>query len=255
LHAQLFSLSTSEAFVQTEAMAKSVRGSRALASALLIAALGLTYLAASSAFVSGTTQRPNLRARVTARAEDAEAPAPAPAPSSSVALVKITEESQVTTASLLPGLAGLLLLKSVWIGAGLFAVGSYLARQKDSDIATGLKGIAGSSLEVLNFGAYVNDKYEVTGKVGNAFSEQVNKTKKEGSSGPLDGITTAYNDFDKEVGIKDTIGSFLVSSSDLAAQAIDKAVELNDQYKITEQISEKAAELSKGSQAREAEKK
>jgi len=238
------------------------QGSRALVVAVFIAALGLTYVV-STAFV-GTSARHGLRASVAMRAEEAAkeaakeaapAPAPAPASSSSVALVKITEENQVTTASILPGLAGLLLLKSVWIGAGLFAAGAYIARQKDSDIGAGLKGIAGSSLEVLNFGAYVNDKYEVTGKVGNAFSEQVNKTKKEGSSGPLDGITTAYAEFDKEVGIKDTLGSFLITSSDLAAKAVDKAMELNEQYKITDQISEKVQDLTKGSKAKEAEQK
>jgi len=220
----------------------------------LAAALGLTYVASIS-FVAGTTPGQNLRAAVARRAEEA-AKAPEPA-QSSVALVKVTEENQVTTASILPALAGLLLLKSVWIGAGLFAAGSYLARQKDSDIAAGLKGIAGGSLEVLNFGSYVNDKYAVTGGISTAFSDKIkeNKTTMPGPAGALDTITTAYDEFDRDVGIKDTIGNFLTTSSDLAAQAIDKVVDLNKEYKVTDQISEKFEDLAKGSKAREAEQK
>mmetsp|Transcript_55223 Transcript_55223/g.142229 ORF Transcript_55223/g.142229 Transcript_55223/m.142229 type:complete len:252 (-) Transcript_55223:153-908(-) len=180
----------------------------------------------------------------------ATAPAPAPAPSSSVALVKVTEENSMTTASVLGGLAGLL-VGGVWVGGALFAASSYLARKKDNDVAAALKGVASGSLEALNFSAYVNDKYTVTGKVGDAISKALEKQKAEGGDAVdsitkfTDAVSEAFVSLDKDVGIKDTLGSLATSASELAAQAVDKAIELNDQYKITDQIKEKIEESTK----------
>merc|ERR1711862_570394 len=128
------------------------------------------------------------------------------------------------------------------------------ARKPDSDLATGLKGVAASGLEALNFGAYVNDKYEVTGKIGSSFASVIDNAKAADNtkevattvSGVLDGVGDAIDSVDKDIGIKDTIGTVLVSGSELAAQAIDKAVELNAQYKVTDQIVEKITEATKG---------
>lgn len=194
------------------------------------------------------------------RAEEAAAtpaPAPAPSPSPSVALVKVTEENKVATASVLGGLAGLL-LGGVWVGAGLFAAGAYVSRREDSDASKALKGIASGSLEVVNFGAYLNDKFAVTDKLGSAISEAVGSAKaSSGSSsesldsvtGVFQGAVDAFKAADEDIDFKTTLGTLVTSASDLASQAVEKVVEVNDTYKITDQIKEKIDEASSGTKS------
>jgi len=146
----------------------------------------------------------------------------------SVALVKVTEENSITTASVIGATAGLL-LGGVWLGGALFAATAYLARKKDDDLALGLKGIASGGLEALNFVGYLNEKYTVTDKLGSAISEAVDNLKKEPQNketvtsvtGALDTIKGAIDAFDKDVSIKDTLGSILTAGGELAAQAVD----------------------------------
>merc|ERR1712203_1234485 len=117
-------------------------------------------------------------------------------------------------------------------------------------------GIASGGIEILNFGAYLNDKYTVTDKLGSALSDAVESGGSSGasssSSTPQDNsvsnvlgtVKKTIEDADKEIGFKDTFGTIATSASDLAFQAVDKAVELNDKYKVTDQITEKISEAA-----------
>mmetsp|Transcript_104882 Transcript_104882/g.306322 ORF Transcript_104882/g.306322 Transcript_104882/m.306322 type:complete len:246 (+) Transcript_104882:54-791(+) len=184
-------------------------------------------------------------------AEGAAAPAPAPSEGGSYALVKVTEESKMTTAGVLGGLAGLL-IGGVWVGGALFAASSYFAKKEDSDVSKALKGVASGSLEVLNFGAAINEKYMVTDKLGSAVSSALEGAKSSPDSkgaattvsGFLSGLGEAFQSLDNDVGIKDTLGTLASGATDLAFQAVDKAVELNNEYKISDQISEKVQEAT-----------
>eukprot|EP00437_Effrenium_voratum_P014194 CAMPEP_0181442248 /NCGR_PEP_ID=MMETSP1110-20121109/23930_1 /TAXON_ID=174948 /ORGANISM="Symbiodinium sp., Strain CCMP421" /LENGTH=219 /DNA_ID=CAMNT_0023566167 /DNA_START=64 /DNA_END=723 /DNA_ORIENTATION=+ len=163
---------------------------------------------------------------------------------SSVALVKVTKENSIATAGVLGGVTGLL-LGGFWIGAAGFVATSYLAKKEDSDVASVLKGVSSASLEALNFVDYLNSKYDVTTKVGSALNEALEKGDSETTSsvkGSLDTVGDAINSFDKDVGIKDTLGSLILSGTDLASQLATKVVELNDQYKVTDQIKSKIDE-------------
>jgi hypothetical protein len=176
------------------------------------------------------------------------------AEASSTALVKVTEENKATTASVLGFVAGIL-TGGVWVGAAAFAASSYLSR-KDDDVSTALKGIAATGLEAVNFGAYLSEKYEVSDKVGSAFDSvlESNPEAKKSVSSAWDGISEAYETIDKDVGIKDTLGTILISGSELAQQAVQKAVDLNEQYKITDQIGEKVSEAIDQAQSSTAKK-
>ncbi|CAE8610421.1 unnamed protein product [Polarella glacialis] len=167
---------------------------------------------------------PSMRPRplVTSFSMEAEA---APG-QSSMALVKVDKENTMATAGVLAGVAGVL-VGGVWLGGALFAATSYLVR-KDDDLSKGLSGVATGSLEALNFVDYLSNKYEVTSKLGSALSQ-----------GPLESVSDAITNFDKEVGIKDSLGGILLSGTDLAAQAVAKAMELNEEYRVTDQIKEK----------------
>jgi len=158
--------------------------------------------------------------------------------------LKTKVENAITTASLLGGTVGLL-TGGVWVGAALFAASSYLSRQEESDLSTALKGVSTTALETLNFGAYLNDKYAVTNTISDSFASALESSPeaKKSVDDAWSGVSEAYNSVDQDVGIKDTLGTILASGSELASQAIDKAVELNDQYKVTDQIGEKISEV------------
>lgn len=171
--------------------------------------------------------------------------------SSSVALVKVTKENSIATAGVLGGVAGLL-LGGFWIGAAGFVATSYLAKKEDSDVASVLKGVSGASLEAINFVDYLNSKYDVTSKVGSALNEALEKGDSETTSsvkGSLDTVGEAITSFDKDVGIKDTLGSLILSGTDLADQLAKKVVELNDQYKVADQLKAKIDESLESSKS------
>jgi len=185
----------------------------------------------------------------TARA--AEAASGSSSGSSSVALVKVTKENSIATAGVLGGVTGLL-LGGFWIGAAGFLTTSYLAKKDDDDVATVLKGVSSASLEALNFVDYLNTKYDVTGQVGSALTEALDKSEGETTATVKDSLNTvgdAITSFDKDVGIKDTLGSLILSGTDLANQLASKVVELNDQYKVTDQIKAKIDESLESSKA------
>jgi hypothetical protein len=211
--------------------------------ALLAVVLGSPALVAFTS-VAAPAAQPRLNSVVSLYAEEAAA-SPGPAPSSSVALVKVNEENAITGAGTLAGVAGLL-LGGIWIGGAFFTIASYLARKKDDDVSKALQGLATSGIEAINFVANLNDKYEVTGKIGSAIKEKLdsasagdNKETASSVSKVLSTVTESIESFDKDVGIKDTLGSILTAGSELSAKALDKVVELDKQYKVTEQLKEK----------------
>ncbi|CAE7338971.1 unnamed protein product [Symbiodinium necroappetens] len=98
--------------------------------------------------------------------------------------------------------------------------------KEDSDVASVLKGVSSASLEAVNFVDYINSKYDVTSKVGTALNDALDKSDGETSSSvksSLDSVGDAITSFDKDVGIKDTLGSLILSGTDLASQLATKA--------------------------------
>mmetsp|Transcript_32851 Transcript_32851/g.71691 ORF Transcript_32851/g.71691 Transcript_32851/m.71691 type:complete len:231 (+) Transcript_32851:76-768(+) len=214
----------------------------AAGAALACSTFGTSFLA---------TQQPrSLRTSLQAEAKAAaEAPAPAPAASKapSVALVKVNDENAKTTASVLAGFAGAL-LGGVWLGGALFAASAYYSRKED-DVSSVLKGVATASLEALNFGASLNEKYSVSDSLGSAINEALEKQESSsGVSAFLKGLGDTIKSVDEDIGLKDTFGSLAMAASELAAQAVDKAIELNDEYKITDKIAEQVSQKTKSSQ-------
>mmetsp|Transcript_22518 Transcript_22518/g.77094 ORF Transcript_22518/g.77094 Transcript_22518/m.77094 type:complete len:214 (-) Transcript_22518:228-869(-) len=198
-----------------------------LAAALFAAAV----LSSVTTFVA--PRAPMIRGRATALRAEGE----------STALVVITEENKMTTASVLGGVVGLL-VGGVWVGAALFAAGAFVARKdENSDVSKALKGVAATGLEALNFGAYLNDKYTVTDRIGGAFSD-VLAEQSQGAKSYADGFVDAVQAADKDINFKKTLGDLFTSASELASQAVDKAVAINEEYKITDQIKEKIEEAT-----------
>merc|ERR1712187_1087164 len=96
-------------------------------------------------------------------------------------------------------------------------------------------------------------KYEVTGKVSSSVGSVVEKAKTTEStkqvattvSSAVDSVTRAIENVDKDVGIKDSVGTVLTSGSELAAKAVEKVIDLNAEYKVTNQIVDKITEATK----------
>merc|ERR1712085_91528 len=111
--------------------------------------------------------------------------------------------------------------------------------------STALKGVSSTALETLNFGAYLNDKYAVTSTISDSFTSALESSPdaKKSIDNACSSVNGAYTSVDQDVGIKDTLGTILASGSELASQAVDKVVELNEQYKVTDQIGEKISEV------------
>jgi len=227
-------------------MARRSRVSRAASlCCLAVAALvGLTiYKAtASAAFVGLRSTARNLGAL----GRQAEAKQGAPQTEKSSALVKIDEENIKATGSVLAGLAGLL-VGGLWIGAGLFAAASYAGR-KDDDVGNALRGFSKSALEALNFTATMDSKYKVTDQVGKTVSTAVDKNLKEKDKETLNSavssVSGSVEDLDKEVGIKATLGSLVLTANDFSAQAVEKLLDFNEKNKVTDKLSEQVKGLA-----------
>ncbi|CAE8627501.1 unnamed protein product [Polarella glacialis] len=211
---------------------------RGRSAALLAVALGAPALFTFTAGPAPVARPRFERSLVALEAEPGEK-------TSSMALVKVNEENSVTTAGVLGGLVGLF-IGGVWVGGALFAASSYLARKKDDDLAAGLKGIAAGGLEALNYVDYLNVKYEVTDQVGSALSNALGEAKSGDSketvssvTGVFDSVTQAITSFDKDVGIKDTLGGILSAGVEMSSTAVNKVFELNEEYKVTDQLKAK----------------
>mmetsp|Transcript_58476 Transcript_58476/g.136660 ORF Transcript_58476/g.136660 Transcript_58476/m.136660 type:complete len:239 (-) Transcript_58476:86-802(-) len=226
------------------------RRSRApIALCLFVAALaGLTVYKATvtTTFVGLRGSLRNADVVVRAEAEGAPAPAPAPAPQSTE-LVKIDEANVKATAGVIAGLAGLL-VGGLWIGVALFAASSYLVR-KDDDLGNGIRGASTNFLEALNFTSSMDGKYKVTDKLGKTVSSAVEKNVK--SADTKETINTAVGtvqgsikDLDKEVGIKATLGSLVLTANDFSAQAVEKLLDFNEKNKVTDKLSEQVKGLA-----------
>lgn len=204
---------------------------------LAVSCFLLAEVPSPTVFVAGRSTSCIRTPRLARRAEESSSSS-----SGSSALVKVTEENSITTAGVLAGVVGLL-VGGIWVGAGLFAASSYLARKKDDDVAQILKSVASNALEVVNFVGNLDSKYGVTAKVSDSIKSSVDSAKNspdsKGIADVVGGLGDAITNFDKDVGIKDALGNVLTSSSELAAKAVDKVVELNTQYKVTDQLKEK----------------
>jgi len=203
--------------------------------------LGLLYAASSYAFVSGFNQstvhpsRGSTRVGMRFQGED------------STALVKVNEENTLIAASIIPGAVGLILGHSVWLAAGLFVAGAYCARQQ-GDIADGLKGTSEVSLGLINFGANIVDKYAIGDKISSAFNSAMEKSGNENAAktinDALGNVKSTFDDVDQEVGIANTLGTFVGTAGELASKAANKVVKLNDEYKLTDKIQEQLEQVT-----------
>ena len=107
------------------------------------------------------------------------------------------------------------------------------------------------SLDVYNFLLRMNGKYDLSDKAAAALKDQLEKLKKGDSASTVakveDALNTATSKFDelnKEYDLVEKSKQAIGYAGDLSIKAIDKGLELNKEYKITDQVTSKLQEAS-----------
>ena len=126
-----------------------------------------------------------------------------------------------------------------------------------SQVGEVVRGVGKVSLDVYNFLLKINGKYDLTDKAGAQLKDQLNKLKA-GSSGEtiakvedaLSKATSKFNELDKEYDLVEKGKQALGYAGDLSAKAIDKGLELNAEYKLTDQVVAKVTEAGSAAAAK-----
>merc|ERR1719460_3584922 len=160
---------------------------------------------------------------------------------SSTALVPVNDENIKASSAVTAAGAGLVLGGPV-LAVVTAALGNY-ATTTESEVGEVVRGVGKVSLDVYNFLLKLNGKYDVSDKAGDAIKEQLEKLKATESvatlgkvESALETATSKFAELDKEYDLVEKSKQALGYAGDLSVKAIDKGLELNDEYKITDQV-------------------
>eukprot|EP00522_Entomoneis_paludosa_P017982 CAMPEP_0172441306 /NCGR_PEP_ID=MMETSP1065-20121228/1842_1 /TAXON_ID=265537 /ORGANISM="Amphiprora paludosa, Strain CCMP125" /LENGTH=240 /DNA_ID=CAMNT_0013190575 /DNA_START=87 /DNA_END=809 /DNA_ORIENTATION=+ len=210
----------------------------------------LLLVSSASAFVPSVPQR-TFVTRVAMSEETEEevaappAPAPAPAPAAPAAtggaLVPIKEETVEFTAGILGGAAGFIIGGPV-LGAITAAAANY-ASKMEGDVSDVIQAVSKSSIQVFNYLANLDAKYEVLGKAKGSLDEALDKLKANPSVDPetVKKVETALaNTKSKITEVNeeyDLVGGGVTALGvvgDLVEKTVAKASELNSEYALSD---------------------
>ena len=172
--------------------------------------------------------------------EEASAAAPA-APKTGGALVPIKEETVEFTAGIIGGAVGFAVGGPV-LGAIGAAAANY-ASKTDMEVGEVVQAVSKSSIEVYNYLANLDAKYELLSKAKSSLEESLEKIKAADKVDPetvkkvedaLASTTKKMSEINEEY---DLVGAGLTAFGvvgELVEKAVQKAGELNEEYKLTE---------------------
>mmetsp|Transcript_12668 Transcript_12668/g.43755 ORF Transcript_12668/g.43755 Transcript_12668/m.43755 type:complete len:222 (-) Transcript_12668:95-760(-) len=173
-------------------------------------------------------------------------------PAETSALVPINEETIASSASVTTGVVGYVIGGPVF--AVLTAIAGNYAVKRDGEVGDVIRGFGKVSLDVFNFLLKLNGKYDLTSKASVAAKSAVDKLKESDSDGTLGKLETSLaaataklSSLDMEFGLVEKGKQVLGYAGDLSVKAIDKSIELNSEYKLTDKVTEavKAAATTK----------
>mmetsp|Transcript_30609 Transcript_30609/g.57329 ORF Transcript_30609/g.57329 Transcript_30609/m.57329 type:complete len:237 (-) Transcript_30609:315-1025(-) len=206
----------------------------------------LASLHGASAFVPQQRAfvRPAVVSFMADEEEVAEAPAPAasaPAPASGGKLVPVKEETVEFTAGILGGAAGLVIG-----GPALAAIGAAAANyisKSDNDAGVAVGAVSKSAIEVYNYLATLDSKYEILSKAKNSLEKALDKLKAQENVDPaaIEKVESALASTKEKIAEVndeyDLVGSGVTALGvvgDLVEKTIKKVSELNEEYNLTE---------------------
>lgn len=160
------------------------------------------------------------------------------------ALVPIKEETVEFTAGLIGGAAGFVVGGPVLSAIGA-AAANYVSKM-DGDVSTVVQAVSKSSIEVFNYLANLDKKYEVVSKAQTSLTAALDKLKAGDNVDPatvakvesaLASTQSKISEINDEY---DLVGGAVTAFGvvgDLVEKAIKKAGELNAEYKLTDKAS------------------
>jgi hypothetical protein len=225
--------------------------------------LALASLHGASAFVP-VQQRAFVRpAVVTYMSDDEVEAAPAPAPAAAKAsapagkLVPVKEETVEFTAGLIGGAAGFVIGGPV-LGAIGAAAANYISKS-DNDVGVAVGAVSKSAIEIYNYLATLDSKYEILGKAKSSLEKALDKLKAQDNVDPeaiskVEAALASTKEKIEEVNDEyDLVGSGMTALGvigDLVEKTVKKVGELNEEYNLTDKA--KTALASAVDKAKEA---
>eukprot|EP00980_Cylindrotheca_fusiformis_P004026 scaffold880_cov132-Cylindrotheca_fusiformis.AAC.22 len=172
--------------------------------------------------------------------EAAPAPAPASAPAPSGALVPIKEETIEFTAGILGGAAGLIIGGPVIAAIGA-AAANYVSKSS-GDAGEIVGTVSKSAIEVYNYLATLDSKYEVLKKAKGSLESALDKLKAQDSVDPeaiakvekaLASTKAKITEINDEYDLVGAGVTALGVVGDLVEKTVKKVSELNEEYALT----------------------
>lgn len=164
--------------------------------------------------------------------------------STSGALVPINPQTIETSAAIVGTSAGVVFLGPV-LGVLLGLITNYAAKA-DNEVGEAARGVGKTALEIFNYIAKVNEKYQIGSKVSSSTKNLVEKLKEnEGEDSvvskleeTLSTTKTKFTDLDNQYDLVTKAKSAVGLAADLTGTAIDKAIELNEKYSIVDKTTD-----------------
>jgi GTP cyclohydrolase III len=107
------------------------------------------------------------------------------------------------------------------------------------------------SLQVWNVILSLNEKYEVTDRIKEAATDALNKAKVNDDKGTISkvdetisSVVTKFDDLNKEYDLGTQASKVLSTTATFSNKAIDKAIELNKEYEITNKVGSSISEAA-----------
>jgi hypothetical protein len=174
------------------------------------------------------------------------APAPAPAPKvvKETAIVPIKEETVEFTAGILGGLAGFAVGGPV-LGA-IFAAAANYASKNENEVGEVMSAVSKTSIEVYNYLAKLDTKYEVLDKAKGSLEKALDKLKAQGGNAEavdkvekaLKTTTSKISELNDEYDLVGGGVTALGVIGDLVEKAVKRFGELNEEYALTSKATE-----------------
>jgi hypothetical protein len=173
------------------------------------------------------------------------------------ALVPVKEETVEFTAGLIGGIAGFALGGPV-LGAIGAAAANYISKM-DGDATVAVNAVSKSSIEVFNYLANLDSKYEILTKAKDSLQKSLDTLKKNDSVDPatiekVESALAKTNAKIKEINDEyDLVGGATTALGvvgDLVEKAVKKAGEINEEYQLSTKAKEAlASAIEKAKQA------
>lgn len=178
--------------------------------------------------------------------EEDETPAPAPVKKSEPgALVPIKEETVEFTAGLLGGVAGFAVGGPVL--AAIFAAAANYASKSETDFGDVISAVSKTSIEVYNYLAKLDSKYEILNKARSSLESALDKLKSQNADNAeaiakvekaLETTTSKITELNDEYDIVGGGVTALGVIGELVEKAVVKFSELNEEYMLTSRATE-----------------